>query len=645
MKYIIPLKSIGLSLGLVVSSSSALSQAAKSAYHQIVEYDDKEYCIKSGTGSYYFAGTNVDAINLTPPVDTTNGRALYSDSIPNNQPKNSDKLNKGKVTNENHWSAASSAVSPWGFAKYQNGDKNKFAQSVSEQIPNLRVASGIGGANRLRGYLEGKYQDHVSDDLVKEYKIKNTAFVVAMSNCVDDEGTVDIGEIIVDLNDEDTSLVDALMLRLAGSSASERREHLAEATTSLLIPRNVVAAGGLATQAFSNDLADTVLERLPTRFLMEVDEVVVETEEVEEESAPSAEPVRGLWMKDGEVDDVEASTYLDEKVIASAVQFAEPLELGGRSYVEDADPRSVYLSDGMRAWVRGFAGSMSPFSTGGLEQNGIYYPDVYNDFYSTHGGVVVGVDAPIADKVQLGVFGHYGSISLNQFAGEYTGNGSWNPSGWGGGLSASYVDKSFYVQGLFGATAFSGENKRQVLLSGVVDETYTATKKTTSYVGAVRVGAPLIWGSAIVEPQLTATWNGNNDSAYTESGRYDSLALKLDSYSDNFLRTALGSKFAWPIAYENGNLLTPSLRVAWLADWDTGNGAVSYRRANAEDPRKAKIPSDQEMENGVLIEAGVDYSILSSESSSWMLYGKGGAKIWFNKSPDWRASGGITFRF
>ena len=532
-----------------------------------------------------------------------------------------------------------------------NNVKKNLAKSLSNELGDAYFVWKTGGKNQPNGFLEGENKNGYLNgqkagvynflqdmpDSIGDY----VAYSALASECVGDDGLVDVDEIIV----ENPSFADALMLRLSGLSPKQRQERLGEVVSSLLIPRNVVAAGGLATQAFSNDLADTVLERLPTRFLMEVDEVVVETEEVEEESAPSAEPVRGLWMKDGEVDDVEASTYLDEKVIASAVQFAEPLELGGRSYVEDADPRSVYLSDGMRAWVRGFAGSMSPFSTGGLEQNGIYYPDVYNDFYSTHGGVVVGVDAPIADKVQLGVFGHYGSISLNQFAGEYTGNGSWNPSGWGGGLSASYVDKSFYVQGLFGATAFSGENKRQVLLSGVVDETYTATKKTTSYVGAVRVGAPLIWGSAIVEPQLTATWNGNNDSAYTESGRYDSLALKLDSYSDNFLRTALGSKFAWPIAYENGNLLTPSLRVAWLADWDTGNGAVSYRRANAEDPIKAKIPSDQEMENGVLIEAGVDYSILSSESSSWMLYGKGGAKIWFNKSPDWRASGGITFRF
>ena len=479
------------------------------------------------------------------------------------------------------------------------------------------------------------------------YKIQFYAGEDFSGNC-EESGPGNIDDFI-DILDETPSDIDAgILSRLTGLSKSERQARLGELVSALLIPRNVIAAGGLATQAFSNDLADTILDQLPTRYLMEVeDEVAVEIDEVEteEEVVPSREPVRGLWMKNGELDDAQASDYLDKTLIASASQSTDALEIGGLNYVEDQDPRSAYRNGGMRAWVKGFAGSMSPFSTGGLEKNGIYYPDVYNDFYSTHGGVVVGVDAPVADKVQVGVFGHYGSISLNQFAGEYTGNGSWNPSGWGGGLTASYVDKGFYVQGLFGATSFSGDNKRQVLLGGVIDETYTATKNTTSYVGAVRVGAPVLWGGVIVDPQLTATWNGNNDASYTESGRYDALALKVKSYSDQFLQTALGSKFSWPIPYDNGNLLTPSLRVAWLADWNTNNGDVSYQRANAENPTTAKIPSNQEMENGVLLEGGVDYSIFGGESSSWMLYAKGGAKVWFSKSADWRASGGVTFRF
>ena len=54
---------------------------------------------------------------------------------------------------------------------------------------------------------------------------------------------------------------------------------------------------------------------------------------------------------------------------------------------------------------------------------------------------------------------------------------------------ASYWADNFYVQGAFGATAFSGDNKRQVKIGTIVNETYTA-KNTTSYMGTVRVGAP-----------------------------------------------------------------------------------------------------------------------------------------------------------
>ena len=212
---------------------------------------------------------------------------------------------------------------------------------------------------------------------------------------------------------------------------------------------------------------------------------------------------------------------------------------------------------------------------------------------------------------------------------------------------ASYWEDNFYVQGLFGATAFSGDNKRQVKVGNIINETYTATKDTTSYVGALRVGAPLTWGSLILEPQATAIWNGNEDASYKESGRYRALALKVDSYSDNFLETTVGAKLAWPIKQGNRNLLVPNLKVAWLADWDTGNEAVKFKRAYTRRARSrtAEIPSNQETQNGVLVEGGIDYAIFQGPTSGWKLYAKGGAKIWADANTDWRTSGGITFQF
>ncbi|NBQ37518.1 MAG: autotransporter outer membrane beta-barrel domain-containing protein, partial [Synechococcus sp.] len=312
---------------------------------------------------------------------------------------------------------------------------------------------------------------------------------------------------------------------------------------------------------------------------------------------------------------------------------------------------SIYTEpDGTRAWVRGFGGSMSPYDTGGAygKRGVVFYDDVYNNFYSTHSGLVVGIDTSLTDNIQLGFFGNYGNINLTQFAGRDTGGGSWNPDGYGGGVMASYWSDNFYVQGAFGATAFSGDNKRQVKIGTIVNETYIGSKYTTSYMGTVRVGAPFAWGGVILEPQATAIWNHNQDASYTETGRYQAFALKVNSYTDNFLQTAIGTKLAWPIKQGERNLIVPNIKVAWLADWDTDNGAVSFKRAFTRRGRKARtaeIPSNQEQQYGVLLEGGVDYAIAQGPTTAWKLYAKGGAKLWMNKAADWRTSGGITFQF
>ena len=131
------------------------------------------------------------------------------------------------------------------------------------------------------------------------------------------------------------------------------------------------------------------------------------------------------------------------------------------------------------------------------------------------------------------------------------------------------------------------------------------------------------------------------------SGRYRAFALKVNSYSDNFLETTVGAKLSWPIKQGARNLLVPNLKVAWLADWDTGNEAVTFQRAHSRlaRSRTAEIPSNQETQNGVLVEGGIDYAIFQGPTSGWKLYAKGGAKIWADANTDWRTSGGITFQF
>ena len=596
--------SICLALGSLVAANGAVKATEN---YSTFEYSGTTYCIGLETGQYAYSGRNNDV----------------------QQPYASSLAAAGNPPTQNYWTLDDAA---WGFSTTRAGETNAFAKELSNDVlfQDMFVATGIGAGNQIRGFMSGVFKPNVTHGDPRVVTI-SALYNVDDSNCVGGDGLINIDDALRELP---AGLIARLQSRLAGTTRAQRLAALGRFISAGLLPRNVIAAGGLATQAYVNDLADTVLERLPSRQFQKL-QVEEEITEVEIEDTIT-EPVRGLWKTSGSAEvDIE---------IAS-------IEMDGDIYVDDPNLTSIYTEpNGTRAWVRGFGGSMSPYDTGGAygKRGLVFYDDVYNNFYSTHSGLVVGVDTSLSENVQLGIFGNYGNINLTQFAGRDTGGGSWNPNGYGGGVMASYWADNFYVQGAFGATAFSGDNKRQVKIGTIVNETYTATKNTTSYMGTVRVGAPFTWGSAILEPQATAIWNGNEDASYTESGRYRAFALKLNSYSDNFLRTALGAKLAWPIKQGERKLIVPNIKVAWLADWDTNNGAVKFKRAHTRTGRKARtaeIPSNQDTQYGVLLEGGVDYAIAQGPTTAWKLYAKGGAKLWVNKAADWRTSGGITFQF
>ena len=77
-------------------------------------------------------------------------------------------------------------------------------------------------------------------------------------------------------------------------------------------------------------------------------------------------------------------------------------------------------------------------------------------------GTSVGVDVALSESVSLGAYANYADVNVHQRSGE-TGGGSWNPQGWGGGFTAQYSTRNFYVQGLLGASEFSAEQSRNIL--------------------------------------------------------------------------------------------------------------------------------------------------------------------------------------
>lgn len=420
---------------------------------------------------------------------------------------------------------------------------------------------------------------------------------------------------------------------------------LAKLVVSGLTPRNIDAAGR-GMQTYNNLLVDTLFERLPLRQFSPVAEeaAVVDEKQVIQE-APTQEPVRGLWNKSGVVSDAAAQQVLDQAIAqadpagAGSAELVESelklLEFEGIRYAENPSlTDQLSERDGWRGWFRGFGGNSRAYQS----------TTVYNEYALNAGGGVVGADLSLSDSVQVGVYANYGNVNVNQLG--QTGGGSWNPDGWGGGITADYWTKNFYVQGLLGATGFSGTQKRGIvpINQSFGGESATAEKSATSIVGALRVGAPFQSSALVLEPQLTATWTNNNESGFSEGGVNKALQLSYGSRTTNYLQTALGIKLAYPINSGDRAQWVPMVRLAWLADWDTGNGDQSIGYSFTK--KTVDFTSDQSNENGALIEGGLDYTIANLNSTSFKVYAKGGAEIWGgDRGTNWRASGGVTFQF
>jgi uncharacterized protein YhjY with autotransporter beta-barrel domain len=363
----------------------------------------------------------------------------------------------------------------------------------------------------------------------------------------------------------------------------------------------------------------------------------VEEEAVIVEPAPEAEPIRGLWSKTEGMNEQQAQEYLEQRVAQGEQVVVDDvaIELDGVGYVEDPSLTAQYAErDGVRAWYRAFGGDIGPTQTSIL----------YGDYSASAGGMVLGADVSLGSNVQIGAFANYGDVALNQFGGD-TGSGSWNPNGWGGGITADYWSENFYVQGLISASSFSGNQKRNILRinKSLGDETASGEKSATSYAYALRLGAPFQAGSLLMEPQFTAAWTQNQESGFSESGA-GQLNLRYSSRTTNFLQTELGMKFALPIKSGERAEWVPNLRVAWLGDWDQNNGdqTIGYRFTDKD----VDVPSYEEDNSGVLIEGGIDYTMANINSGSWKLYVRGGAEVWGGeRGTDWRASGGVTWQF
>ena len=137
--------SILLAFGSIISSSSA---AKATENYSTFEYEGTTYCIGIATGEYAWPGTNEGGNPKRLPYASS-----LADAGSNPPTKT-------------YWTLDDAA---WGFATTKIGDNNAFAAAltgdelIQAAFPGKYAATGIGGSNRIRGYLNGSYEENWKD--------------------------------------------------------------------------------------------------------------------------------------------------------------------------------------------------------------------------------------------------------------------------------------------------------------------------------------------------------------------------------------------------------------------------------------------------------------------------------------------------
>ena len=139
-------------------------------------------------------------------------------------------------------------------------------------------------------------------------------------------------------------------------------------------------------------------------------------------------------------------------------------------------------------------------------------------------------------------------------------------------------------------------------------------------------------------------WTRTHEQGFSEShGTEKILRLKYNSRTTNFAETELGMNLSVPIRTGDRALLVPSLRAAWLADWNQANEGqeIGYKFTD----KTASFDSQLGTENGALIEAGLDYTVQNFNGVFVKLYGRGGTEFLAGDTGmTCGAGGGVTFQ-
>ena len=232
----------------------------------------------------------------------------------------------------------------------------------------------------------------------------------------------------------------------------------------------------------------------------------------------------------------------------------------------------------------------------------------YTGFDYNVGGLALGIDRYVNDRLLLGASAAYTSTDVDQDKGR--GNG--DIDGWMASLYSSYSFDKAYVDGAVSYGRNDYDAKREVRV-GTIKRTARSDHDGDVIAASLGGGYLMPVKDSVLEPFGRLQYIRLDEDAFTESGA-SSVNQRISSRDTDSLISEIGVRISRSFPQAGGRLTTDA-SVAWLHDFDIDDRTIttSYTGVPAS---SFSVPGQDVESNGVTLGLGVGFETSKGVSTS-----------------------------
>lgn len=187
--------------------------------------------------------------------------------------------------------------------------------------------------------------------------------------------------------------------------------------------------------------------------------------------------------------------------------------------------------------------------------------DTTAGFRSTTGGLTMGGDAELSERVRVGAALTYGNAQIkgkDLRSGDRTQMNSYQLA-----LYGTYDAQSYYLDGMVGAGLNKIEQKRRIgFLNSTAEADFDGIQSMARIGGGYNVG---LGGDTTLTPMAALQYTRIYQDGYSETGA-GGANTTMDSVTSDAIDSTLGARLRWQVEMA-GTRVRPEVRAAWLHDF------------------------------------------------------------------------------